>query len=66
MDINLHKVAVVLQAGVEKLRKAEVLQGLVPQEIKKKKRKKEWGGGMEELGKAEDLQGCQHPALQKL
>lgn len=61
MDIKLHKVAVVLQAEVAKLRKAEVLQGLVPQEIKK-----EWGGGMEELGKAEDLQGCQHPALQKV
>lgn len=61
MDIKLHKVAVVLQAEVAKLRKAEVLQGLVPQEIKK-----EWGRGMEELGKAEDLQGCQHPALQKV
>lgn len=45
-----------------RLRKAEVLQGLLPQEIKKKK----WGGGMEELGKAEGLQGCQHPALQKV
>lgn len=43
MDINLHKVAVVLQAEVEKLRKAEVLQGLVPQEIKKKKKKKRMG-----------------------